>query len=377
VRQTSNPRVDDMGIVYLAVAAAAALAAWYVWSTWHELIAYYGLLWTWQLLGLVDLPWMPRAIAIWRSDAAKLAAVPGSVTLGELVSAMNTAGYVFVAFPILLALRTVRIATRHRANLTRRRIDASTLPWIMAKHAPAVIPALYYGAQDTQLLNVDPEEHRSAANPEEWVARNGLLVNGALDRASCRDLLVKDLGEPISSLSELKAPERALFAVFGARLFADGADGAAAQQLLDELNRSCHTHTYNGMRGYPDLSVSEGAFQKHSSHPAAAAWLAKHRYPRTLLHAMHKQASQSGALASSHFRWLKGVDRGLWYALNTTGRKVPFMESAAVFTQTLWEDFAHDCGYQLTEPCVDDAIVGLESYLIKIGLMQPPQKEPT
>jgi intracellular multiplication protein IcmP len=367
-----------MGIVYLVAAAAVAVAAWYVWSAWHELIAYYGLRWTWGLLALVDLPGMPRTIAAWRSEAAQLAADPGSVTLGELVSAMNTAGYVFVAFPLLLAMRAVRIATRHRANLTRRRIDASTLPWIMAKHAPAVIPALYYGAQDTQLLNVDPEEHRSAVNPEEWVARNGLLVNGALDRSSCRNLLVKDLGEPISSLSELKAPERALFAVFGARLFADGADGvdgAAAQQLLDELNRSCHTHTYNGMRGYPDLSLSEGAFQRYSSNPAAALWLAKHPYPRTLLHAMHKQASQSGALASSHFRWLKGMDRGLWYALNTTGRKVPFMESAAVFTQALWEDFAHDCGYQLIEPHVDDAIVGVESYLIKIGLMQPRQKE--
>jgi len=365
-----------MGIVYMAVAGALALAAWYVWSTWHELIAYYGLRWTWDLLGLVDLPGMPRAIATWRLHAAQLAAMPGSVTLEELGSVMNTAGYIFVAIPVLLALRAVRIATRHRANLTRRRIDASTLPWIMAKHAPAVIPALYYGATDTQLLNVDPEEHRSSVNPEEWVAHHGLLVNGVLDRSKCRELLVKDLGEPIDSLSKLKAHERALFAVFGARLLADGKDGAAAQQLLDELNRSCHTNTYQGMRGYPDLSLSENAFQRYASHPAAAEWLAKFPYPRTLLHAMHKRANLSGgALPSSHFRWLKGMDRGLWYALNTTGRKAPFMESAAVFTQALWEDFAHDCGYQLTEPYVDDAILGIEKYLIKIGLMQPRQKE--
>ena len=50
-------------------------------------------------------------------------------------------------------------------------------------------------------------------------------------------------------------------------------------------------------------------------------------------------------------------------------------QTAAVFTQALWEDFAHDCGYQLTEPYVDDAIHGIEKYLIKIGLMQPRQKE--
>ena len=84
---------------------------------------------------------------------------------------------------------------------------------------------------------------------------------------------------------------------------------------------------------------------------------------------MHKAALASGKLPSSHFRWLKGIDRRLWYALNTTGRKSPFVESAAVFTQTLWEDFAFDNGYRLTEPCLEDAIDGIEAYLVKIGLM--------
>ena len=91
---------------------------------------------------------------------------------------------------------------------------------------------------------------------------------------------------------------------------------------------------------------------------------------------MHKAALKTGKLPSSHFRWLKGMDRQLWYALNTTGRKGPFIESAAVFTQALWEDFATDEGYRLPTPHLDDAIDGIETYLVKIGLMATqPAKE--
>lgn len=369
--RTYGPRTDDMGFVYLAATALVIGFLWFLWHQYHESISYYALLWTWTLLGLLDWPWMPEVVRTWRAQAAVLATMPARLSLQQLLEAMNSAGYFFVMLPIALTLRSVMLATRHRANLTRRRIDASTLPWIMSKHAPAVIPALYYGDKQTLLLNVDPKEHRSSLNPEEWVAQHALLVDGVLDRARCRELLAADLGKPIADLSELRPHERALFAVFGARLLSDGQDVAAAQSLLDTLNESCHAGTFNGQRGYPDLALAQSAFERYAKHPEALQWLAKHPFPRTLLHSMHKQVMLSGALPSSHFRWLKGIDRGLWYALNTTGRKTPFIESAAVFTQALWEDFAHDCGYALTEPCVDDAIDGVEKYLTKIGLMRP------
>lgn len=374
MRPTSS-RSDDMGIVYLVAVAAFACAVWFVWDQFHADIAYYGLRWTWELFGIFDLSWMPSEIGQWRRESAMLAAVPASVSASKLLDIMNKAGYFFVVIPLFLTARGVISVSRHRANLTRRRIDATNLPWIMSKHAPAIIPALYYGDPKTQLLNVDPPEHRSALNPDDWVREHGLLVSGKLDRKKARALLVADLGRRIDKLEDLLPPERALFAVFGSRLLSEGEDLGRAQALLDELNRSCHAGAHDGKRGYPDLSLAKSDFAKYAAHPRAKEWLAKHPYPRTLLHAMHKKALSYGALASSHFRWLKGIDRGLWYALNTTGRKVPFLESAAVFTQMQWEDFAFDCGYELVEPFVDDAINGVESYLVKIGLMEKPQQK--
>lgn len=358
---------DDMGMAYLGMIVVMGGVLYFTWLEGHAEISYWGLKWTWHQLGCADWSISPGFVKQWRQEAAHLALNPERLSLDQLVQVMNKAGYLFIWISLAITLRAAWRAHSHPANRTRRRITARNLPEIMSTHSPAVIPTLYYG----DLLNTDPYEHRRSINPEEWAATNSLIVNGMLDRSRCRALFIADLGVPVSSLSELSQHEKAMFAIFGTRLLADGTDHAAAQVLLDQLNRSCHTGTWNGKPGYPDFSVSEAAFAKYASRPDAAKWLAKHPYPRTLLHAMHSAALAFGRLPSSHFRWLKGIDRPLWYALNTTGRKAPFVESAAVFTQTLWEDFSFDRGYRLTQPCVDDAIDGLEAYLVKVGLISP------
>lgn len=492
----SSPYVkrDDMGFVYLGLTALGiGMCVWF-WYVSHADIVYYGLKFAWHQLSLLDYPFMPDVIRDWKVELAKLAAKPGAVSFDDFLAAMNKVGYLFIWIPILLTIRGIRIASKHKANLTRRKMTIQTLPWVMSQHSPAIIPTLYYGDKNSLLLNVDPEEHRSAINPEEWVLQNGLFVNGALNRDKCRELFIAHLGTPFASLGEqaaeeqpeaeqtteepvqpapepapslsvwqrmreqassatarmleaakqwrpraaakaevaepvqtqpeakpaqpeaaqqeaqakaeksgeakpeqaqdkpdseakpeqvqdkpdpkillkMQPQEKAMFAIFGTRLFARDTDTekVTAQDLLDALNRSCHQNTWNGRKGYPDLSITDKAFAQYVTHPDVPGWLQKHAYPRTLLHAMHKEALHTGKLPSSHFRWLKGMDRGLWYALNTTGRKTPFLESAAVYTQTLWEEFAHENGHRLTKPFVDDAIDGLEAYMVKIGLIR-------
>jgi intracellular multiplication protein IcmP len=363
--KTTDIKRDDMGMVYLGMIALVAGGAWLLWVTSRPEVTYYGLHWTWQQLACFDWPGAPAFIRAWRNEAATLAAIPNSVPPAKVLDGLNRAGYLFIWVPIVISIRAFIRAHKHPANKTRRLITAESLPKIMAKHSPAVIPVLHYG----DLLNADPAEHRRSLNPEEWVAQHALLVNGRLDREKCRELLQADLGKPITKLDDLAPHEKALFAVFGTRLLANGADHKEAQVLLDRLNRSCASGTWQGKAGYPDPSICDAAFAKYSVSPGAAAWCDKHPYPRTMLHAMHKASLAFGRLPSSHFRWLKGIDRTLWYALNTTGRKAPFVESAAVFSQTLWEDFAFEQGYRLTEPVLDDAIDGIEDYLVKIGLM--------
>ncbi|WP_241136772.1 conjugal transfer protein TrbA [Achromobacter insuavis] len=358
-----------MTIVYLLLAAFFCGAMYALWYYFHTDIVYDSLLAAWRLLGLFDVPYLDRWIRPWRAEVAGVAGRPDLVSFDQLLSILNRVGYLFVGVPILMAARLYRKAQKHPANHTRRVIDASSLPWIMSKHAPAIIPVLYYG----DLLNTDPQRHKSAERPEEWVAKHGLLVNSRLDRQRCHDLLAQDLGRKISTIQELRNYERALFAIFASRLFLDGKDRTKAQGLLDDLNRSCHRGTWEGERGYPDFEIVEAAFQKYASQPEVADWLNRHPYVTTLLHSMHLETMvrRTGGLPSSNFRWLKGIDRPLWYALNTSGRKTPFVESAAVFTQTLWERFADEHGHRLEEPQLDAAVDGIENYLIKLGLIEP------
>jgi intracellular multiplication protein IcmP len=361
---------DDMALTCIALTGVLGACLYFFWSQSHAAVSYYALKWAWRLLGLWDRPFMPDIFRDMRAELALLARRAPLLSFPELLSALNKAGYAYIWLPLAVTAYGIRAATRHPADRTRRKVTPKTLPEIMSRHAPAVIPVLHYG----DLLNDDPESQRSALNPEEWVGNHGLLVNGALDRERCLALLIADLGVAVATLDDMAPHERALFAVFGLRLFPGDAGADAAQELLDALNRSCRTHSRQGENGYPDLMLADALYRKCAALPEARQWQERHPYPRTLLHAMHKAALASGKLPSVHFRWLKGMDRPLWYALNTTGRKAPFIESAAVFTQTLWEEFAFKNGYRLQEPFVDDAVDGVDAYLRKIGLM-PPLKQ--
>lgn len=360
---------DGMGIVWLCIIGMPIAFGWMSWYRWHGAISYSALKWVWYQLAVFDWPFMPDVVREWRAQAAAMALYPRQVGFLQLLKMLNVAGYFYLPVPLFLITRGILAAHRHPMNKTRRKVIIETLPWIMSKHSPAIIPSLYYGDPQTLLLNDDPVEHRSALHPEEWALEHGLIVNQRLDRQRCGELLVKYLEKRVSGFDEFSPSERALFAVFGARLLSDGNEIGRAQELLDDLNRSCHTNTFKGKKGYPDLSITDAAFKKYAAHPDAQKWLLRHPYPRTMLFAMHKLASKSGKLPSSQFRWLKGMDRPLFYALNTGLRKAPFLEASAVFTQMLWEEYADDVGYRLTEPFIDDAIDGVEMYLAKLGLV--------
>lgn len=370
----SVQRYNDMGMVNLGMAILGIFFSFFLWYSSHADIVYFGMQWVWYQLSLFDWPFTKNIISRWQKEVIYFASNPGAVSFEQFLHVLNRTGYLFICIPLLLTIRGITLATKHKANKTRRKVTAETLPWIISNHSPAIIPSLYYGDRDSLLLNTNPDEHRSAISPKEWVKHHGLVVNGILDRTHCHQLLVADLGQPINSLDELKPHEKTMFVIFAGRIFSETKDLKRTQDLLDDLNRSCHHNTWNGKKGYPDMSLANKDFAIYAKHAKAEQWLSKHPYPRTLLHSMHKDALLSGKLPSSHFRWLKGIDRALWYALNTTGRKVPFIESAAVFSQALWEDFAFDNGYRLVEPCINDVIDGIEAYLVKIGLIATPQK---
>lgn len=296
----------------------------------------------------------------------------------QFIAVMNRTAGILLA-PLVIVVVWGGIAVRnHPMNHTRRHISIHTLPHIMARFSPSIIPALCYGDPKTQLLNCDPPEHRSAQAPEEFALEHQLIVGERLDRKRAREVFSRQLGTPLTGMDSFSPAEKALFAVFGLQVFLD--DRRAAETLLDSLNRSCllKSRRDGGRRGYPVLSVATRAFARVSKTPEARQWIARYSTTRTALSALHAQQLR---LPGARFRWLKGIDRTLWYALTSSDRSKVFVEGAGVIAVAQWETLEAAVAARLntlvtpTPDQVDSAVDGLEAELRGLGMVlddRPP-----
>lgn len=295
------------------------------------------------------------------------------VSWSEFFSVMDvTAGILLIAL-VPLVITGVIVVRRHQVSRTRRDINIQTLPSIMSSFSPAIIPALTYGDKKTQLLNVHPDEHRSTQTPDEFAIQHKLVVNRCLRRDLANSLFTAQLGKPLchngcnqtgAAFEQFNDHEQAMFAVFGLQYFLD--KRKEAEHLLDELNRSTLKvdHFYRNRIGYPNLSLAGEAFRQVASCPAAKAWVRQYGYVRIAIAALHDNDLH---LPIRRYRWLKGLDRTLWYALASTDRPWPFIEGAGVVSQSQWEKLAARHHVRLTHPVMSLALDGLEADLRSIG----------
>ncbi|EHN5211017.1 conjugal transfer protein TrbA [Salmonella enterica] len=294
------------------------------------------------------------------------------LSLGEFLEVMNqTAGILYV-FMLPVTVYGLVATRNHPLSITRRKIDIHTLPKIMSTFSPAIIPALQYGDPKTQLLNVDPPEHRSAMTPDEFAISHKLVIGQRLDHERARQAFDAQLGTPLLSESSFSAHERALVAIIGLQVFCD--DRSAALELRDALNRSCgkRQREHGNKRGYPQLSLAEKAFRQVMATPQAKAWVRRHSTTRTALSALHAQDLR---LPAGQFRWLKGIDRTLWYVLSSSDRSKCFVEGAGVVTAAQWESLVSQLSKKLKvvipapENLTAFAVRGLEDDLRNIGMV--------
>ncbi len=318
--------------------------------------------------GIADIPRF-HADAVWRINLlAQTHNAAENVSWSQFFSVMDvTAGILLV---VLFPLTVVGIicVRRHQVSRTSRDITIETLPKIMAHFSPSIIPALCYGDKKSLLLNVDPEEHKSAMTPDEFAVEHKLVVNNRLNRERTEKLFAEQLGQPMrkdgTEFEQFNDHERAMFAIFGLQHFLDKRE--EAEKLLDDLNRSVlkSDRKYRNKIGYPNLLLANAAFKKVTASDAAQSWIKQFNYVRTAITALHDNDLH---LPTRRFRWLKGLDRTLWYSLASSGRPWPFVEGAGVVSQAQWERLAAHYRVRLSKPIMTLAIDGLEQDLRNIG----------
>ncbi|EOZ4488627.1 conjugal transfer protein TrbA, partial [Salmonella enterica subsp. diarizonae] len=102
------------------------------------------------------------------------------------------------------------------------------------------------------------------------------------------------------------------------------------------------------------------------------AWIRRHSTTRTALSALHAQDLR---LPAGQFRWLKGIDRTLWYVLSSSDRSKCFVEGAGVVTAAQWESLVSQLSKKLKivipapENLTAFAVRGLEDDLRNIGMV--------
>lgn len=329
------------------------------------------LYWLWNI---ADFP-RTHEYAAWRINLlARTHNNAPDVTWSEFFTVMDvTAGILMIALVPLIITGIIAVR-RHQVSRTRRDISIQTLPRIMSAFSPSIIPALTYGDKKQLLLNVDPEEHRSAQTPDEFAIEHKLVVNQRLRREVAQELFIAQLGTPLPKVatsadvaplfSAFNDHERAMFAIFGLQHFMDKRKDAEA--LLDALNRSTlkTDRRYRNKIGYPNLALANGAFKKVIATEQARNFIRQYGYIRTAISALHDNDLH---LPIRRFRWLKGLDRSLWYTLASTGRPWPFVEAAGVVSQAHWETLAARYRVRLSHPIMSLALNGLEDDLRNIG----------
>lgn len=72
---------------------------------------------------------------------------------------------------------------------------------------------------------------------------------------------------------------------------------------------------------------------------------------------------------------MKGIDRGLWYVLNATGRKGTCIESIIQIQTYRTEKLAWENGCRLIDPPLQQCVEALKINLIKEGLLPKPEQE--
>lgn len=355
----------------LLILVAAFVLCWLFFDTfvyWSSWVLY----WLWIM---IDFPYTHLWVAGKVNLLASLANNAKAATFDQWLDVMNrTSGILFLALMPIVLLSSISLAQHPMLPFrSKRLINAKTLPGLVSGFAPSVIPIVAaYGPNG--LKDDTSEANAWALKPEEFSERHNLVTRKVLDRSAAKTAFEAQIGPLHASIESWHPYERALLAVFGLQVFLD--DRTSATQLLDDLNRSCMVKGLFRRQpaSYTPLySLADKSFLRVLATPGFSELLAMHSYKRTALAGLYGRDLR---LPSARFRWLKGVDRTLWYALHSADTAKGYVEGAGVLAQARAEERAAKLGLPCDGHMVKKAVDGLQAELEGIGHVHPREFVP-
>jgi intracellular multiplication protein IcmP len=271
---------------------------------------------------------------------------PKKVSIGQIMEVARICAHFFNVVTVgVLGFMTWRAIKRNPIERFRHEHSMKTLL--------ASEKALWSAVAPVAGLNIIDQDIKKgpwamSMRPIDFARRYKLLnEENKLDVDRTEKLFASQLGRLWEGPSKLRAPTRALFAIFAA--FGNG-DKAGAEAALDKLN-------YSFAAGKPDFTWVGPMLEKHARSPEIIKLCNSHAYVNTVMASMLNRARKMGPLPSCSFIWLKPVNRPLWYVLNGVGRRVAFAEVAGIYGHWIAEQVAE---HPLERPFVKNAVNALK-----------------
>lgn len=341
----------DFGLIIM-IAGIVLFFGWLIWNNFHTQIVFL----TTSFRRLLLLP-----IGVVNGNAATVAAKLAEVDYSQItakqwtrmlqVSGMYVRWLIvpiigFLAWRVYSKAYTTRFSRRHSMKSL---VNQEKAIW------PEIAPI-----SGLDLVSQNPEAGIwASAMSEREFARLHKLINvktGEMDYEKAEKVFAGQLGRLWTGIQGLRPHEKAMFALFAARIGGDPDHLQYARRMAATFRCTVDSFDISKM----DMSWVDGAIEKHGSHPLVQKAVSRHAWVYTVLCTLLQISRTDGVFASPLWIWLKPVDRNLFYALNCVGRYADFAEVGGVCAQWLAEKrFGLPIGF----PDVKSAVVGLDKSL--------------
>lgn len=281
-------------------------------------------------------------------------------------SLMLVGGYMkFVFIPILLGI-FYQVFMHQPLKMFRNKMGLQEMIKFQAEAWPYIKPFVEYdpGKESTRSLGDKVPKKlpvfAEALAPEEWLVYNDINIDPKeyiFDEEKAKKIFQKQLGDRWRGISKLPLYQRALIVAFALKV---DRQREKSDALLGELSK-CWSRK-SGFVIDRKTSIEINKILKNSKIIQQAIDVANcHAYVNSaILGILDWARVRGGVLAPSQFVWLRGVDRDLWYALNSLGRKTYFSEGAGSIAHYYTEKAV---GKPLVTINVDNAIQSIKDYM--------------
>lgn len=284
---------------------------------------------------------------------------PNHVSWAALVE-ISTAVGMTMRWPLTLLILAMAVITIYKMkgsgfsrkfSLVGGKGKGPSLALYQAQEWKSTLPSALFNP------NEDDPKQAPAKTPPEWLRDGGIALDEkqGLDRDAAERAFQEQLGDPWPGLDKAPTHVRVMAVLCALKAKRD----KEMIRVRDEISIA-----YTTKPGSADR-IAEKLIAPYVKDPkirkAIDKYASKHAYTTTALYRLLMWGRRKGGVfGCGEFRWLKPIDRTLWYGLNNCGRRAYHIEGAGIVAHYMVEFLG---AKPRPTPAVERAVEGLEEYL--------------